>query len=116
MGDQTRHEFLERLKRIVSGAIKQVRQAHGDPVDAGSVAKRIAAELWARTGETAHPNPAAWVRHVRGQLGLTQEEFAGVLGVRRETVTRWENRERSPKRYVARIEALAQQLPAAGAR
>ncbi|MGE0491169.1 MAG: helix-turn-helix transcriptional regulator [Vulcanimicrobiota bacterium] len=114
MGDPVRHEFQERLKRLISGAIKDVRNAHGDPVDAGSVAKRVAAELWAHTGPKPHPDPATWVRHVRGQLGLTQDEFANVLEVSRVTVARWETGERVPRpSHCEKIAAAARVTPGA---
>lgn len=92
--------------RLVSGAIKQAKNAHGE-IDAGSVAKRVAAELWARTTPDPHPDAASWVRHVRGQLGLTQKQFADILGVTQVTVARWESGERSPRRYVQKIQELA---------
>jgi DNA-binding transcriptional regulator YiaG len=50
---------------------------------------------------------AAWVRSVRTQLGLTQARFAKALGVRRSTVTGWENAACEPRlTSMAAIRAL----------
>ena len=42
--------------------------------------------------------PAPEVRRaLRRSVGLSQDDFAGVLGVHRETVSRWERGERTPR-------------------
>lgn len=110
VSDEAQKEFLERLMRLVAGAIKQVRQTHGDPVDAGSVAKRVAADMWARTKPAPHKDDAAWVRYVRGQLGWTQTQLAEAVGVSRLTITRWESGAQTPRgKSRERLEKLAQQ-------
>lgn len=38
------------------------------------------------------------VKNVRGQLGLSQEEFAHSLGVSFATINRWENGKTSPSK------------------
>lgn len=42
---------------------------------------------------TAHP-----IRQFREQAGKSQEELAGLLGVTKATVSRWETGERFPER------------------
>ena len=50
----------------------------------------------------------AELRGIRGRLGLTQAAFGELVGVRRNTVARWEREERSINEPVARlIERLA---------
>lgn len=90
--------FLEKLMRIVAGAIKATRDAHGNP-DAGSVAKRVAAQLWGETKPKAHPDPAAFMRHARGQLGLSQVAFAAALGAKQDQVSRWELGRNVPRQH-----------------
>lgn len=89
MPDDARQRFHVHLCKLITGAMRECQRAHGE-IDPGSVAKRVASQLWAETSPTGHHDLPAFVRHVRGQLGLTQEEFAARLGVRRLAVTRWE--------------------------
>jgi DNA-binding transcriptional regulator YiaG len=46
---------------------------------------------------------AALVRKVRGELGLSQEDFAHELGVSFATINRWENGQVKPSR-LARVQ------------
>ena len=45
---------------------------------------------WRRT-EVMEDNMSDFIRHLRRQLGMTQEEFAHSLGITVGTVNRWEN-------------------------
>jgi transcriptional regulator with XRE-family HTH domain len=48
-------------------------------------------------------------RQIRQDMGLTQEQFAGLLGVQRNTVTRWEiDLSRIPSPTAIAINALYQ--------
>lgn len=49
------------------------------------------------------------MRHIRGQLGITQEEFAARLGVGRVAVARWETGAQSPRRHLEAIRVMAQE-------
>jgi putative transcriptional regulator len=42
----------------------------------------------------------AWVKRLRKQLGLTQEQFARELGVTCSTVNQWENARRRPRPFL----------------
>jgi transcriptional regulator with XRE-family HTH domain len=42
---------------------------------------------------------AAWLKALRNRLSLTQAELAGLLGVRAEPVSRWENERELPVAY-----------------
>ena len=95
------------MEKLIAGAMRQVRQAHGDILP-GSVARRVAAQLWAETSGRAHQDDARWVRHVRGTLGTTQEELAQRLGTVQVTVARWESGKTRPAPYYRRaLEHLA---------
>lgn len=102
-----KEEFVRHLEKLVAGAIRQVKQAHGE-ILVGSVARRIATQLWGQGLAKAHANEADWVRHVRGMLGLTQSELAQRLSTTQVTVARWESARSRPAPYYQRaIEALA---------
>jgi putative transcriptional regulator len=45
----------------------------------------------------ARQDAAAWVRHVREQLGLSQQAFARRIGVPVDTVRNWEQGKRLPR-------------------
>ena len=111
MGDQARHKYVEQLKRLIAGAVKSSMDAHGK-VDPGSVAKRVAGQMWARTMPKGHSDLAAYVVYVRGELGLTQQELADTIGCHQVTIARWESGEQAPrgKRLVA-LRSLAQSIP-----
>ena len=50
------------------------------------------------------------VRDLREKLGLTQEEFAALVGATARTVGRWERGESKPTRFaIDRMEALDRQ-------
>ena len=52
---------------------------------------------------------ARWIRTLRVQLGLTQEDFAAKLRVRAITVSRWERGEQLPSQAaLSRIEQLVE--------
>lgn len=87
---QVRNEFQLRLTRMVAGAMKQCRDAHGH-VDAGSVAKRVAAELWGLTSPKGHPHGGRFLRHLRGRLGWSLDSMAGALQVEPSELRAWEN-------------------------
>ena len=47
------------------------------------------------------------IKHLRGDLGLTQEQFASKVGVTYSTVNRWENGKATPSPLaMLRIESL----------
>jgi transcriptional regulator with XRE-family HTH domain len=48
-------------------------------------------------------NYAARVKTLRFLLGLTQEQFAKLFGVRRVEITRWEARDRNPNKGAKRL-------------
>lgn len=89
--------FVRRLTRIVQGALRDVERTHGDPETyATSVAKRVATRLWGLVSPDQHRDTAAWVKHLRGQLGVSQRELALRLDVSQVTVARWETGAMSP--------------------
>lgn len=111
MGDQARHQYVEQLKRLIAGAVKSSMDAHGK-VDPGSVAKRVAGQMWARTMPKGHPDLAAYVLYVRGELGLTQQELADAISCHQVTVARWESGEQAPRgKRLRALQELAQSLP-----
>lgn len=110
MTETTKDEFISHLTKIVRGAIKETERAHGALLP-DSVAKRVAAQLWGETRLNAHKDPQKWIRHVRSSLGLTQTEFANVLGTNQVTVARWETGVSIPSPYYRKaIEAVARNL------
>ena len=51
------------------------------------------------------------IRELRGDLGLTQEQFAAKVGVTYTTVTRWENGKGQPSPLaMLRIEGLQKKI------
>ena len=48
-------------------------------------------------------NMSDFIRHLRRQLGMTQEEFAHSLGITVGTVNRWENGHSSPTGTVLEV-------------
>jgi transcriptional regulator with XRE-family HTH domain len=55
----------------------------------------------------AKKNVSKIVRELRADLGLTQEQFAGKIGVTFSTVNRWENKKGKPSPLaMLRIEEL----------
>lgn len=105
-----KQDFVQHLERLIAGAMRQVRHAHGEVLP-GSLARRVAAQLWAETAPLAHEDPARWVRHVRGRLGITQHEFAERLGTLQVTVARWESGKSRPSPYYKRsIQGLSRTL------
>lgn len=106
----TKHEFIARLSKIVRGAIKETERAHGSILP-DSVAKRVAAQLWGETSSNAHKDSRTWIRHVRSTLGLTQTEFASMLGTSQVTIARWETGVSKPSPYYRKaIEEAARKL------
>ena len=102
---------MEQLKRLIAGAVKSSMDAHGK-VDPGSVAKRVAGQMWARTMPKGHPDLASYVLYVRGELGLTQQELANSLGCHQVTVARWESGEQAPRgRRLKALEEIAKSIP-----
>ena len=102
---------MEHLKRLIAGAVKSSLDAHGK-VDPGSVAKRVAGQMWARTMPKGHPDLASYVVHVRGELGLTQQELADTLGCHQVTVARWESGEQVPRgKRLEALQTLAKTVP-----
>jgi DNA-binding transcriptional regulator YiaG len=49
------------------------------------------------------PKTGAIVRHLRQQLGLTQEEFAHEIAVTVSTVNRWENAHAAPSKLAWKV-------------
>jgi transcriptional regulator with XRE-family HTH domain len=51
------------------------------------------------------------IRDIRKRAGLTQTQFASLLGVQQHTIARWENGKREPARMkVAVLEGIEQRL------
>lgn len=60
---------------------------------------------------TPQPDIAELVRETRQRLGLSQEKFAGKLGVSFQSVNRWENGKAKPLPLaVMRIEEIVRQM------
>lgn len=97
MDAQTTDAFVEALERVVEEAVNRSREAHDGQVDPADVARYVAGQLWARTLPGNHPDTGAWVRHLRGSLGLTQAELADRLGCHQITVARWETGGQAPR-------------------
>lgn len=109
--DEARDAYFSHLTKIVAGAVKQCLDAHGQ-VDPGSVAKQVVSRLWHETDVSAHPSLADWIRHVRGERGLSQLELAQLLDVQPVTVSRWELGKAQPReRHIEEIRAIARQAP-----
>jgi putative transcriptional regulator len=49
------------------------------------------------------PQTGAIIRHLRQQLGLTQEEFAHEIAVTVSTVNRWENSHAAPSKLAWKV-------------
>jgi|AGTN01.1.fsa_nt_gi Predicted transcriptional regulator len=110
MSETSKDEFISHLTKVVRGAIKETERAHG-AILPDSVAKRIAAQLWGDTRSNAHKDPQKWIRHVRSSLGVTQTEFANMLGTNQVTVARWETGVSNPSPYYRKaIEDVARRL------
>lgn len=57
------------------------------------------------------PKIGLFIQDIRLLMGLTQEEFAGIIGVTFPTVNRWENGHTKPSKLaVQQIEALVDKL------
>lgn len=105
-----KHRFVRRLERLIGGALRDVRDKHGEIVP-GTVAKRVASQLWADTRDDAHACPPDWIKHVRGAAGVSQTRFASELGTTQVTVARWETGHMEPSaEHRRRIVAFAQRL------
>lgn len=63
----------------------------------------------------SQPKCGMLIRDIRQKLGLSQEEFASVIGVTFSTVNRWENGHTKPSRLAAKnIEEKLLQLGSHG--
>lgn len=63
----------------------------------------------------SQPKCGKLIRDIRQQLGLSQEDFASVIGVTFSTVNRWENGHAKPSRLAAKsIEAKLLELGESG--
>ena len=84
--------FVQRLTRLLLGAMRDVERTHPGDAEtfAPSVAKRVATALWGLADSDQHRDMIAWLKHVRGQLGVSQRELGSRLGVSQVTVARWE--------------------------
>lgn len=61
------------------------------------------------------PSVRALVRKLRGQLHLTQEQFAQKVGVTYSTVNHWENGKRAPQPFLLRrLQEMKKKLDARG--
>lgn len=59
----------------------------------------------------AQPHAGQLIRELRLELGLTQEQFAAVLGVVYPTVNRWENGHAQPSPLALKqVERMLQEL------
>jgi DNA-binding transcriptional regulator YiaG len=106
-----KNEFVHHLEKVIAGAMRQVMQAHGEILP-NSVAKRVAAQLWAECSPKAHAHTKDWIRHTRGKLGLTQAKFAELIGTNQVTVARWENGVCEPSNaYLRVLEQEATYIP-----
>jgi DNA-binding transcriptional regulator YiaG len=106
-----KEQFVRHLEKLISGAIRQVKQAHGEVLP-NSVAKRVASQLWAELSPEAHQDTSAWVRHLRGRLGLSQSEFAKRIGTNQVTIARWETNYSQPSpAYMRVLESEATYIP-----
>ena len=104
-----KEEFVRHLGKVVRGAIIDVAKMHGELLPE-SVAKRVAAQLWAQGRSPAHADDAVWVRYVRGMLGLTQRELARKLRTTQVTIARWEGGVSRPSQpFRLALEKLARQ-------
>ncbi|QSJ16121.1 helix-turn-helix transcriptional regulator [Nostoc sp. UHCC 0702] len=57
------------------------------------------------------PKIGLFIQDIRFLMGLTQEEFAGIIGVTFPTVNRWENGHTKPSKLaIQQIEALVDKL------
>ena len=68
-------------------------------------------------GMMKHNNPdyTSMVKEVRGQLDLSQEDFARELGVSYATVNRWENGQSKPSRLSrAQLDAFLERMTKSG--
>jgi putative transcriptional regulator len=71
-----------------------------------SIKKRIIIE---------QPEMGLLIQEIRQSMGLTQEEFAVIIGVTFPTVNRWENGHTRPSKLaVQQIEALLEKLGEGG--
>ena len=95
-----KEKYFQLLRVIVRGSIVNTINAHGEPLLPDSVAKRVAAQLYAFTAEATHKDSKSWVRHVRASLGLTQSRFAELIGTTQITVCRWEQGEPDRHRLI----------------
>lgn len=76
--------------------------------------RRVASRPVRYLVERPLPSPAA-VRHLRARLGLTQEEYARMLGVTWTTVSRWERGQARPDaRGLAKLARLQELLDLIG--
>ena len=62
---------------------------------------------------TIDPPSAAEVAAIRNELGLSQEQFAGLLGVSAATLRNWEQRRREPHGAARSLLLVASREPAA---
>ncbi|MEJ1934734.1 helix-turn-helix transcriptional regulator [Nostoc sp. NIES-2111] len=61
------------------------------------------------------PEMGLLIQEIRQSMGLTQEEFAVIIGVTFPTVNRWENGHTKPSKLaVQQIEALLEKLGEGG--
>lgn len=105
-----REQFLRHLTKVVSGAVRQCQDAHGS-VEPGSVGKRVAAHLWGETKPEAWADAAQFMRHARGQLGLSQVAIAVRLGVQQNVISNWEKGKHRPQdSELAAVSAMLGQL------
>lgn len=90
---EAKAEFVARLTKLITGAMRDVTTQHGGPAEfdgfASSVAKRVAAQMWSDNNEDR--TCGEWLKVQRGQLGLSQRQLADAIGVPLITLQRWEN-------------------------
>ncbi len=62
-----------------------------------------------------HPNYQSFVKEVRQQLSISQEDLARELGVSYATVNRWENGQAKPSKLaIAQLDTFCEKMQAAG--
>lgn len=67
------------------------------------------------TMKLIHPDYPSFVKDIRRQLSISQEDLARELGVSYATVNRWENGQAKPSKLArAQLDAFCDRMKAAG--
>ena len=79
--------------------------------DLGAELLQSVAEMKAGKAAREHKVPVSPVTEARLRVGLSQEEFARLLGVSRRTLQQWENTRRIPRGAVGVVLKIAARHP-----